>query len=176
MLTWIKAGSWAVYSLRALVDFLWILHPLSCWEQKPDTRKKPGCFLSTILLLTFDLLFAHTEQAFIITSVWCLICLCLSLSELSYFLLWCQTFFFSSCTFLFPQCWDLAKFQSQGVLLKLRMCLHSYKQDDMIKTCFKRGRGDLCAEHAGCRNAPFYLIKILWRYSQTDKLYLKKIF
>lgn len=41
------------------------------------------------------------------------------------------------------QSWDPAKSQSQSVLYKVRMCLHSYKHEDMIKTCFRRGE-DTC--------------------------------
>lgn len=83
------------------------------------------------------------RTSFIITPVWCLICLCSSLSGLSYFLLWHQIFLVPSI----PLCWDLAKLQSQGVLLKCG-CAHSYinmKILCMIKTCFKRSR-NVCAQ------------------------------
>lgn len=43
------------------------------------------------------------------------------------------------------QLWDSAKFQSQCVLYKVRMCLHSYKHEDMIKTCFRTGKNQSAA-------------------------------
>lgn len=54
------------------------------------------------------------RTSFIITPVWRLIWLCLSLSGKSYFFLWHQIFLVPSSSL----CWDLAKLQSQRVLLK----------------------------------------------------------
>lgn len=56
------------------------------------------------------------------------------------------------------QRWDPAKFQSQSVLYKVRMCLNSYKHEDMIETCLRRGENMCVYVSAGSRH---------WLYSLT---------
>lgn len=88
---------------------------------------------------------------FTITAVWCYLHLCLpppSKGRLSYVLLWHWLLLW----LLFLGNWDLAKSQSHSVLHKARMCLHSYKHEDMIKTCFRARRENVPGFSTKCWN------------------------